>query len=101
MLTVNVYVHVKPENIEAFREATIENVRHSREEPGIAAFYLLQQEDDPARFLLVEVYRTTEDTARHKETPHYQKWAETVAPMMAKPRTKGKYISVYPTFEEA
>jgi quinol monooxygenase YgiN len=100
MLTVNVYVHVKPEDVEAFREATIENVRHSREEPGIAAFYLLQQEDDPTRFLLVEVYRTTEDTARHKETPHYQKWAEAVAPMMAEPRTKGKYINVYPTFEE-
>jgi quinol monooxygenase YgiN len=100
MLTINVYVHVKSEYVEAFREATIENVRHSREEPGIASFYLLQQEDDPNRFLLIEVYRTDKDPARHKETAHYQKWAETVAPMMAGPRTKGKYISVYPTFEE-
>ena len=100
MLTINVYVHVKAEHIDAFRQATIENVRHSREEPGVASFYLLQQEDDPTRFLLVEVYRTPEDPGRHKETPHYQTWAETVAPMMAGPRTKEKYISLYPTFEE-
>ena len=100
MLTINVYVHVKPEYVDAFRQATIENVRHSREEPGIAAFYLLQQEDDPTRFLLVEAYRTPQDPARHKETPHYQKWAETVAGMMAEPRSKTSYVTVFPTFEQ-
>ena len=100
MLTINVYVYVKPEHVDAFREATIENVRHSREEPGVASFYLLQQEDDPARFLLVEVYRTPQDPARHKETAHYQKWAKTVADMMAEPRSKTSYVTVFPTFEE-
>jgi quinol monooxygenase YgiN len=96
MLTINVYVHVKAEDVDAFRSATIENVRHSREEPGIAAFYLLQQDDDPTRFLLVEVYRTPQDPARHKETPHYQKWAETVAGMMAEPRRSVRYSNLFP-----
>jgi quinol monooxygenase YgiN len=100
MLTMQVYIHLKPEFVEAFREATIENVRHSLHEPGVARFYLLQEADDPTRFSLVEVYRTPEDPARHKQTPHYQKWAETVAPMMAEPRTKTMYVDVYPKFED-
>ncbi|MEW5958378.1 MAG: antibiotic biosynthesis monooxygenase [Chloroflexota bacterium] len=100
MLTLQVYIHVKPEYVEAFQAATIENVRHSLQEPGIAAFYLLQQADDPTRFELVEVYRTPDDPARHKQTPHYNKWAETVTPMLAESRTRTQYISVYPTFEE-
>lgn len=100
MLTLQVYIHVKPEYVEDFREATIENVRNSLEEPGIAAFYLLQEADDPTRFELVEVYRTPDDPARHKETPHYHKWAETVTPMLAEPRSRTRYISVFPPFEE-
>ena len=100
MLTLQVYIHVKPEDVDAFRAATIENVQHSLQEPGIAAFYLLQQADDATRFELVEVYRTPDDPARHKVTPHYQKWAEAVAPMLAEPRTRTQYISVYPTFQE-
>ena len=100
MLTLQVYIHVKPEDVDAFRAATIENVQHSLQEPGIAAFYLLQQADDATRFELVEVYRTPDDPAQHKETPHYQKWAEAVAPMLAEPRTRTQYISVYPTFQE-
>lgn len=96
MLIVHVYAQVKPDQVEAFRSATLENARHSIKEPGIARFDVLQQQDDPARFVLVEVYRTTEDPARHKETRHYQKWRDTVADMMAQPRTSIKYANVFP-----
>ncbi|MBN2183500.1 MAG: antibiotic biosynthesis monooxygenase [Sedimentisphaerales bacterium] len=96
MLIVHVFVHVKPDKIEAFTAATLENARNSIQEPGIARFDVIQQEDDPARFVLVEVYRTTEDPARHKETAHYQKWRDTVADMMAGPRTSIKYANVFP-----
>jgi quinol monooxygenase YgiN len=90
MFIVHVQVHVKPEFVDAFHAATIENARNSVQEPGIARFDVVQQLDDPTRFVLVEVYRTPEDPAKHKETAHYKKWAETVAPMMAEPRSSIK-----------
>ena len=96
MFIVHVFVHVKPDQIEAFRAATIENARNSIQEPGIARFDVIQQQDDPTRFVLVEVYRTPDDPARHKETAHYRKWRETVADMMAEPRTSVKYTNVFP-----
>ena len=96
MLIVHVFVHVKPEQVEAFRTASLENARRSVQEPGIARFDFIQQQDDPTRFVLVEVYRTFEDPGRHKETAHYQKWRNTVADMMAEPRTSIKYNNVFP-----
>jgi len=99
MLIVHVHVRVKPEFIEAFREASLENARHSVQEPGIARFDVVQQADDSARFLLVEVYRSPEASARHKETAHYANWRDSVAPMMAEPRTSVKYSNVFPADE--
>jgi autoinducer 2-degrading protein len=96
MLIVHVHVRVKPEFIEAFREATLENARNSVREPGIARFDVLQREDDPTRFLLVEVYRNEQAPAAHKETAHYQTWRDAVAPMMAEPRSSVKYANIYP-----
>lgn len=96
MLIVHVFVHVKQGQVEAFRAATIENARSSIQEQGIARFDVIQQQDDPTSFVLVEVYRTANDPAKHKETAHYQKWRDTVADMMAEPRTSIKYINVFP-----
>jgi quinol monooxygenase YgiN len=96
MLIVHVQVDVRPEFIEAFIAATKENAQHSVREPGIARFDVIQQADDPARFLLVEVYRHAQAPAQHKETAHYVKWRDTVAPMMATPRTSVKYANVFP-----
>ena len=96
MLVVHVFVHVKPDQVEAFREVTIENARNSVQEPGIARFDIVQQQDDPTRFVLVEVYRTPDDPARHKETAHYQTWRDTGAEMMAEPRQGVKYSNVFP-----
>lgn len=96
MFIVHVYVHVKPDQVEAFRTATLENARNSIQEPGIARFDIIQQQDDSTRFLLVEVYRTSADPGKHKETAHYQKWRATVADMMAEPRTSVKYTNVFP-----
>ncbi len=96
MLIVHVFVHVKSDQVEAFRKATLENARNSIQEPGIARFDIIQQQDDPTRFVLVEVYRTPDDPARHKETTHYQKWRDAVADIMAEPRTSMKYTNVFP-----
>lgn len=96
MLIVHVFVHVKPEQVEAFRTASLENARNSIKEPGIARFDVLQEQDEPTRFVLVEVYRTSDDPGRHKETAHYQKWRNTVADMMAEPRSSIKYTNVFP-----
>lgn len=96
MLIVHVHVRVKPECVEAFRRATIENARNSVREPGIARFDVVQQADDPTRFVLVEVYRDAEAPARHKETAHYAAWRDAVADMMAEPRTSVKYANVFP-----
>ena len=99
MLIVHVFVNVKPDQIEAFRTATLENARNSIQEPGIARFDIIRQQDDPTRFVLVEAYRTSEDPGRHKETAHSQKWRDTVADMMAEPRTSVKYTNVFPDEE--
>jgi len=96
MFIVHVSAHVKPEKVEVFKAATVQNARNSKKEPGIARFDVIQQQDDPTRFVLVEVYRTPTDPARHKETAHYQKWRDTVADMMAEPRTSIKYTNVFP-----
>lgn len=94
MLIVHVHVHIKPQFVEAFRAASLDNAHHSAREPGIARFDVLQQADDPTRFLLVEIYRTPEASAQHKETTHYARWRDTVAEMMAEPRTSVKYSAV-------
>jgi quinol monooxygenase YgiN len=94
MLILHVHIQVKPDDIEAFKEATIENARQSRQEPGIARFDLIQQHDDPTRFVLVEVYRSEQATANHKETAHYAAWRERVEPLMAAPRTRVQYTDV-------
>jgi len=96
MLIVHVHVQVKPEFVEPFREATEENARHSVQEPGIARFDVLQQADDRTCFVLVEIYRSPGDALKHKETAHYAKWRDAVAPMMAAPRSSVKYSNVYP-----
>ncbi len=96
MLIVHVFVNVKPEQVEAFRAATLENARNSVQEPGIARFDVLQEQDEPTRFVLVEVYRTLDDPGKHKETSHYQKWRDIVSDMMAEPRTSVKYTNVFP-----
>ena len=96
MLIIQVYVHIKSQFIEAFAEVTQENAQRSVLEPGIARFDVIQQIDDPARFLLSEVYRTEEDPGRHKETSHYKKWRDTVEQMMAEPRTSIKYKNIFP-----
>lgn len=96
MFIVLVFSHVKPDQVEAFRAATLENARNSVKEPGIARFDVMQQQDDPTHFVLVEVYRTADDPARHKETTHYQKWRDTVAEMITEPRSSIKYTNVFP-----
>ena len=96
MLVVHVNIHVKPECVEAFKQATIANARASMQEPGIARFDFAQQQDDPTRFVLVEAYRNAEAPAAHKETSHYAAWRDTVALMMAEPRTSVKFASVFP-----
>lgn len=96
MLIVQVHVHVLAEHIDAFRAATLANARASVQEPGVARFDVLQQEGDPTRFVLVEVYRTPEAPAQHKETAHYLLWRDTVAPMMASPRSGVRYANVFP-----
>ena len=96
MTIVHVHVRVKADCIEAFKQATMANARESVKEQGIARFDFVQQQDDPARFVVVEAFRTEDAPAAHKETRHYQIWRDTVAPMMAEPRTSVKFGTVFP-----
>ncbi|MBL8103302.1 MAG: antibiotic biosynthesis monooxygenase [Anaerolineales bacterium] len=96
MNIVFVHVHVRPEFVDAFKQATIENASNSAKEEGIARFDVIQQTDDATRFILVEVYKTAEASAAHKETAHYLKWRDTVAEMMAEPRQGVKYSNIFP-----
>jgi (4S)-4-hydroxy-5-phosphonooxypentane-2,3-dione isomerase len=96
MLIVHVHVTVVPDGVEAFREATLANARASIQEPGVARFDVIQQDDDPTRWELIEIYRTPEAAAAHKATAHYATWRDAVAPLMAEPRSSTKYRAVFP-----
>jgi len=96
MLVVHVHVHVKPESVSDFRHATIENARASLNEPGVARFDVLQDQNDPTRFVLVEAYKTSDAPLAHKETAHYLTWRDAVAGMMAEPRQSQKYETLFP-----
>lgn len=94
MLIVHVFVHVLPDDVDAFIEATKANAAASVQEPGIARFDVVQSLEDPTRFVLVEAYRSEDAAAAHKETAHYATWRDTVASMMAEPRTSVKYRDI-------
>jgi quinol monooxygenase YgiN len=96
MHIVHVHVHVKPGLVEAFKQATLENARKSSQEAGNVRFDILQQSEDPTRFVLVEIYRTTEASAAHKETPHYKLWRDAVMKMMEEPRQGIRYTNIFP-----
>jgi autoinducer 2-degrading protein len=96
MLILHVMIHVKPEHLEAFKAATLENARNSVREPGIARFDVIQQVDDPTRFMLVEVYRDADAPARHRETAHYAAWRDAVTDMFIEPRTRAQYSNIFP-----
>ncbi len=99
MQIVHVHVHVKPEFVEAFKRATLENATNSIKEAGIARFDVIQQVEDPTRFILVEIYKTAEASVAHKETAHYKRWRDDVMKMMAEPRQGIKYAYIFDTDE--
>jgi len=91
-----VHLQVKPENVEEFKLAMLENARNSIREAGVVRFDVLQQADAPARFVLIEIYKAPEDHAKHRETLHYQVWRDTVVDWMAEPRVGIKYSNLFP-----
>jgi (4S)-4-hydroxy-5-phosphonooxypentane-2,3-dione isomerase len=96
MYVVSVTIFVKPAHVAAFKEATFDNHRNTRLEPGNVRFDVLQCEDDPNRFLLYEVYRQKEDFAKHQQTAHYLRWKQAVADWMAQPRQGVKHANLCP-----
>jgi len=96
MHILHVHLHVKPEHLEEFKQATLINASKSRQEPGVARFDVIQQADDDTRFVFVEVYRTPEGHASHRETEHYNTWNAATADWMVEPRTRTVYRNVSP-----
>ncbi len=96
MLVVHVHVHIKEDKIEEFKKISLENAQNSLGEPGIARFDVIQQNDDKSKFVLTEVYKTTDAPAKHKETEHYKKWKGSVADMMTEPRYSVKFSNLFP-----
>lgn len=95
MYVVSVTVHVKPDQVDAFSEATLDNARNTRQEPGNVRFDVSQKEDEPTRFLLYEVYESPEGFKAHQQTEHYLRWKAGVADMMAQPRQGIKHNSIF------
>lgn len=96
MIIVHVYIHAKEEMINEFKEANIKNASSSVREPGILRFDVLQQEDDPSRFMLIEIYKNEKAIAAHKETLHYAEWLKVAEPMLAEPRSRIFYKNMFP-----
>ena len=96
MVIVHVFIHVKPDCIDAFKNASYDNARNSIQEKGVARFDVIQQQDDPARFVLMEAYQSEAATSDHKQTSHYKLWRDTVEAMMAEPRKSIRYTNIFP-----
>ena len=96
MLITHVHVRVKPEHLEAFIAATLANAQASLREPGVARFDILQDPKEPTSFIFSEAYRTPDAPAAHKATAHYQTWRDTVADMMAEPRSSVQLSNLFP-----
>ncbi len=96
MFIIHVYINVKTDSVEAFKAATLLNARLSLLERGVLRFDVVQDAENPCKFVLVEIYRDAAANAAHKETPHYAAWNETVAAMMAEPRTRTKFNALLP-----
>lgn len=97
MNIVHVHVNVKPEFIEEFKQATIENAKKSIQEQGIARFDFIQDTEDPAHFILIEAYKSEDAPGKHKNTVHYQIWRDAVQKMMAEPRKSVRFINLFPS----
>jgi (4S)-4-hydroxy-5-phosphonooxypentane-2,3-dione isomerase len=100
LLIVHVDIAVIPEELEAFLAATADNAAASRDEPGVVRFDVLSDRADPNHVVLVEIYRDEAAAAAHKETAHYARWRDTVAPMMARPRQAARYVNTSPGDED-
>ena len=96
MTVAHIHIHVKPESVQAFIEATLDNARNSVQETGIARFDFFQQADDPTRFILNEVYLTPEAPAAHRASAHYLSWRDAVVDMMAEPRSNIRLVNLFP-----
>ena len=96
MFVVHIYIQVKPEYIEEFKQICTENAQNSVKEPGIKRFDCLQQSDYPTKFVLVEAYLDETGVAQHKQTAHYNKWRELAEPMLAEPRSRTIYANIFP-----
>ena len=96
MIVNCVYIHVKPDIVRKFVEVTTANHLESVKEPGNLRFDLIQQTEDPCRFMLYEAYESEDAAANHKTTPHYLKWREAVKDFMAEPRSGIKYNIIQP-----
>ena len=101
MLVVHVDIAVLPDRVTDFLTASVTNATASLDEPGVLRFDVLRDEDDPAHVVFVEVYRDAEAASAHKQTPHYAAWRDTVADLMARPRTRLTFAPVVPTNEDA
>jgi quinol monooxygenase YgiN len=96
MIIKVVHIHVKPEDVEAFAAASLQNASNSVREQGVARFDVIQEDQDPNRFVLYEAYYSAEAVASHTETAHYHAWRAAVADMMAEPRRAVTYVSRFP-----
>lgn len=100
MLVVQINIHVKPEAVDAFIAATVENASNSIQEAGIVRFDFYQQADDSNRFTLIEIYRSADDPPKHRETAHYKRWKDSVESMMVEPRSRTEYRNVFPADDQ-
>ncbi len=100
MYIVCVTIHVKPENVEEFIQATLTNARHTRKEPGNVRFDFLEATEEENRFFLYEVYKSPEDFIKHQQTDHYLNWRETVQDWMAQKRQGVKHVNIFPDDNE-
>jgi (4S)-4-hydroxy-5-phosphonooxypentane-2,3-dione isomerase len=96
MIVTCVYIHVKPDEVNNFIDATTANHLESVKEPGNLRFDLIQQADDPSRFMIYEAYESEKSAADHKTTAHYLKWRDRVNDHMAEPRYGVKYNIIEP-----
>ena len=96
MLALVVSLHVKPDQRDKFLAAAEDDsICSVRDEPGCLRFDVLRDEADENHFYYYEVYRDEGAFQAHSQAPHYARWREAAAVVLAEPAQRTTCMTLF------
>jgi quinol monooxygenase YgiN len=104
MYIFQVHHFIKPDQIDSYKAATLENARQTILEPGVLRFDVFQDAQNPAHFSLLEVYRDLAARDAHLQTEHFLKWKDVYLQTQERKGNGDEFNALFPdgsAWEEA